>query len=404
MSPSANTSGWPGSVRSGSTVTRPAGSRSAPVSSASRPARLEAVTPAAQTTVRVGIRSASTVTLSLSMPTTVRPASTVTPTRCSERAAFAESEGGNVVSTRSAASTSRMRAVRGSTLRKSRRSVSRASSAIWPAISTPVGPAPTTTNVSQASRRPRSGSASAASKALRRRVRTTSALSSDFTSAACSRQLVVPEVRVARAAGDDERVVGERRRSRDAADRAEAQLSPLQIEPGDLGDQHADVPVALEDRTQRIRDLAGGERAGRDLVGEWLEEVEVPPIDERHVDRGAPEPEGGLEPAETAADDDDAVPLYVHVPANAREHKACAFGQPGRTPLRSSRSRPSAGRRRRGAEGSSRRRRRASGFGRPEHDGAQGAPPGHSTLPVIGSAASAMAAQKTAAAAAPGST
>ena len=30
MSPSANTSGWPGSVRSGSTVTRPARSRSAP--------------------------------------------------------------------------------------------------------------------------------------------------------------------------------------------------------------------------------------------------------------------------------------------------------------------------------------------------------------------------------------
>ena len=63
-----------------------------------------------------------------------------------------ESEGGKLVSTRSAASTSRMRALRGSMSRKSRRSVSRASSAIWPAISTPVGPAPTTTNVSQASR------------------------------------------------------------------------------------------------------------------------------------------------------------------------------------------------------------------------------------------------------------
>ena len=35
--------------------------------------------------------------------------------------------------------------------------VSRASSAIWPAISTPVGPAPTTTNVSHARRALRVG-------------------------------------------------------------------------------------------------------------------------------------------------------------------------------------------------------------------------------------------------------
>ena len=157
MSPSANTSGWPGSVRSGSTVTRPARSRSAPVSSASLPARPEAVTPAAQMTVRLGIASTSPpacsiVTLSPSMPTTVRPVSTVTPSFSSERSAFADSDGGKVVSTRSAASTSRMRAVRGSIARKSRRRVSRASSPIWPAISTPVGPAPTTTNVSHAAR------------------------------------------------------------------------------------------------------------------------------------------------------------------------------------------------------------------------------------------------------------
>ena len=51
--------------------------------------------------------------------------------------------------------------------RKSRRSVSRASSAICPAISTPVGPAPTTTKVSQLRRRAGSGSISAASNAPR---------------------------------------------------------------------------------------------------------------------------------------------------------------------------------------------------------------------------------------------
>ena len=44
--------------------------------------------------------------------------------------------------------------------------------------------------------------------------------------------------------------------------------------------------MPLEDRPERIGDLAGGERTGRDLVGERLEEVEVPPIDERDLDRG----------------------------------------------------------------------------------------------------------------------
>ena len=74
----------------------------------------------------------------------------------------------------------------GSIVRKSRGSVSRASSAIWPAISTPVGPAPTTANVSHFARFSGSGSISAASNAARIRRRTSSARSSDFTSGARS--------------------------------------------------------------------------------------------------------------------------------------------------------------------------------------------------------------------------
>ena len=141
-------------------------------------------------TVFAGMRSvvpcASTVTLSSSMSTTVWLSSGVTPRCSSERDAFSESDGGKVVSTRSAISTSSTRPARGSITRKSRRSVSRASSPIWPAISTPVGPAPTTTKVSQARRRSSSVSSSAASKALRICARTASALSSDFTSWAYS--------------------------------------------------------------------------------------------------------------------------------------------------------------------------------------------------------------------------
>jgi hypothetical protein len=105
-----------------------------------------------------GLRSASSsptviVTDSSSMLTTFRPTSGVTPSPSSARAARADRRGGNAGRTRSAISTSRIRAARVSMVRKSRRSVSCAISAICPASSTPVGPPPTTTNVSHAARR-----------------------------------------------------------------------------------------------------------------------------------------------------------------------------------------------------------------------------------------------------------
>ena len=88
---------------------------------------------------------------------------------------------------------------------------------------------------------------------------------------------------------------------------AQLHLARLQVEAGDLGHQDANVAVTLEDRPQRIGDLAGRERSGRDLVGERLEEVEVPSIDERDLDRRPPQPERRLEAAEAAPDDDHAV-------------------------------------------------------------------------------------------------
>ena len=78
-------------------------------------------------------------------------------------------------------------------VRKLRRSVSRASSAICPDISTPVGPAPTTTNVSCAWRASGSSIISAASNARRISARTAIALSSVLTSAAYSRQSSCPK-------------------------------------------------------------------------------------------------------------------------------------------------------------------------------------------------------------------
>ena len=85
------------------------------------------------------------------------------------------------------------------------------------------------------------------------------------------------------------------------------QLARVEVEVGDLGQQDADVAVALEDRAERIGDLAGRERARRNLVGERLEEMEVAAVDERDLDRRTPQLRDRLEAAETAADDDDLV-------------------------------------------------------------------------------------------------
>ena len=142
------------------------------------------------------------------------------------------------------------------------------------------------------------------------RPRTSSALSSDFTSARVGAPLVVAEVGVVRAAGDDQRVVGHRLGCRQAGDRSKDHLAPLEVEACDLGEQHAHVAVALEHRPQRIGDLARRQRAGRDLVAQRLEEVEVAPVDERDLHACFPQRERSLESAEAAADDDD--PMGTH--------------------------------------------------------------------------------------------
>ena len=133
-----------------------------------------------------------------------------------------------------------------------------------------------------------------------------SAPSSDLTSARVLPPFVVAEVGVVRAAGDDQRVVR-------AADRAQCNQAcisaAVEVEVGDLGQQHAHVALAPEDGAERVGDLARRQRAGRDLVGERLEEVEVAAIDEREIDRRRGELQRGLQAAEAAADDDDPMPL-----------------------------------------------------------------------------------------------
>ena len=119
--------------------------------------------------------------------------------------------------------------------------------------------------------------------------------------------VVVAEVRVVRTAGDDERVVADRHAPRRRSARSAITDAALEVEPGHLGEQHADVPLPLEHRAQRRGDLGRREGPGRHLVRQRLEEVEVLPVEERHLDRCPAQPAYRLEPAEATSDDDDAI-------------------------------------------------------------------------------------------------
>ena len=186
MSPTTYTSGWPGRVRSAFTEIRPALSIAAPVCSASWRPSGEACTPAAQTTHRLAIREvppwASRISMPVaSTPVTIEFSHTSTPRCCSCLTVRAESRCPNVPSTESVASTSTTSASAGSMERKLSRSVRRATSVSWPAISTPVGPAPTTTNRIHSARLAGSVSSSAASKAPKIRARSVIASSMLFS-------------------------------------------------------------------------------------------------------------------------------------------------------------------------------------------------------------------------------
>ena len=108
-------------------------------------------------------------------------------------AALSDSLPPNDPSTASAASMRTTRAVRGSMLRKSPGSARRASSAIWPAISTPVGPAPTTAKVSRRSTWSGSSDSSASSNAPKIRPRSSRASSMLFRPGACSAKASLPK-------------------------------------------------------------------------------------------------------------------------------------------------------------------------------------------------------------------
>ena len=115
-------------------------------------------------------------------------------------------------------------------------------------------------------------------------------------------ELVVAEVRLAGAGGDDQAVVGH-------LDRAQVRRAPgvdhagVEIEAGHLGELHADVVGPAHDVAYRRCDLARREHARRHLVQQRLEEVVVAAVDQRDVDglagRGAGRPSSPPKPPPT---------------------------------------------------------------------------------------------------------
>ena len=214
MSPTTKTSGCPGSVRSGLTRTRPARSMPAPDWSASILPSGLAWTPAAQTLQTESIRRWVPSESSTSMPvastlTTLEPSWTSTPMSASLSAALpprlvtegAEHGRGGVEQDDAG--------VAGSIRRKSWRSVRWDSSAICPAISTPVGPGADDDEGHQPLALGRVvghlGQLEAAEDAAAQLQRVVDALHARGELG----EVVVAEVGLARTGGDDEAVVGE---------------------------------------------------------------------------------------------------------------------------------------------------------------------------------------------------
>ncbi len=130
------------------------------------------------------------------------------------------------------------------------------------------------------------------------------------------RELVVPEVGLAHACGDDQVVVGQRDAL--AVGASGHDQVGVDVDVDHLGQHAFDVAVPLEHDPQGRGDLALGQDPGRDLVQQRLEQVVLRAVDEGDRDVAAAQRPGGEEPAEAAADDDDPVSCgAVHVPSSS---------------------------------------------------------------------------------------
>ena len=201
--------------------------------------------------------------------------------------------------------------------RKLRRSEWRDSSASCPASSTPVGPCADDDERQPAAPRDGVGLALGHLECAEDPPAQLERVVDRLHPRRVVRELRMPEVRLARAGGDDQAVVGDLAA---AIQRLDREAARAEIDGDDLAEHDAGVPLVAQHVAHRRRDVALGEDPRRDLVEQRLEQVVVGPVDERDVDVGAPQPPGGEEPAEAATDDRHLVTAACKCPFAVKSH------------------------------------------------------------------------------------
>jgi hypothetical protein len=111
------------------------------------------------------------------------------------------------------------------------------------------------------------------------------------------------EIGVARAGGEHQRVVGQ------PIAVIEQHVAATGIDADNGRKQRRHLRPPAHEMTDRPGDLGRGERGGRDLIQQRLEQMMVAAVDQRDFHRRPGQPEGGLQSAETGADDYYAVRL-----------------------------------------------------------------------------------------------
>ena len=255
-------------------MTRPARSTSRPASSASRAARSEAVTPAAQIAVArldlldLAVRGADRHRVGTDVDDGVarqhRDSELLERSRCLARERLRKGMKDPLGRLRRAGSARFVCRRSGSRAR----SASWASSAICPAISTPVGPPPTITKVSQPLPSFGLGLDFGGLEGGEDAAADVECAVERFQLGRMLLPLVVPEVGVVRAAGDDQRVVRRCRRPPLAvrARPSSTHLARVRSKPVTSARTTRAFALARQDRAQRRRDL-GRRRAHRSRPG-----------------------------------------------------------------------------------------------------------------------------------------
>ena len=92
------------------------------------------------------------------------------------------------------------------------------------------------------------------------------------------------------------------------------------VEIRHFGKQHFGVLIPPEDVAQRRRDLTWRKPTGRYLVEQWLKEMEVTPVDQRHLHGRVTQRLGSIEAAKPASDNHDTMHEWLcpGVPASIR--------------------------------------------------------------------------------------